>query len=180
MTAPAAAPTPILWRLATSGDARALSALGGATFLAAFAHDHPGEALLDHIGKAHGIAYYEAALADPRQIALIGETPLGAPVGYALLTPPDLPVETDATRDIELKRIYLLGPWQGGGNGDRVMDMVIAQAKGRGAQRLLLAVYPQNERARRFYARHGFAHIGEMTFMVGSVPFRDLIYARDL
>lgn len=172
--------TPILWRLAGAEDARALSALGAATFLTSFAHDHPGEALLDHIGSAHGLAYYQAALTDPRQTALIGETPLGAPVGYALLTPPDLPVDTDPRHDIELKRIYLLGPWQGGGNGDRIMDMVIAQAKGRGAQRLLLAVYPQNDRARRFYVRHGFDQIGEMTFMVGSVPFRDLIYARAL
>lgn len=172
------APTPILWRLGQAGDARAFSALGAATFLASFAHDHPGDALLDHMQTAHGIPYYEAALADPRQIALIGETPLGAPVGYALLTPPDLPVETDPATDIELKRIYLLGPWQGGGNGDKVMDMVTAHAKGCGASRLLLAVYPQNDRARRFYARHGFEQIGEMTFMVGKVPFRDLIYAR--
>lgn len=50
----------------------------------------------------------------------------------------------------------------------------------RGARRLLLAVYPQNERARRFYARHGFGENGELTFMVGDVPFRDLIYARTL
>ncbi|MET0370634.1 MAG: GNAT family N-acetyltransferase [Sphingobium sp.] len=174
------APTPILWRHADEDDARALSLLGAATFLASFAHDHPGKALLDHVEKAHGQDYYRAALNDPRQVALIGETPLGAPVGYALMTPPDLPVPTDPRRDIELKRIYLLGPWQGGGNGDKVMAMVIAQAKGRGADRLLLAVYPQNDRARRFYARHGLEQIGEMTFMVGSVPFRDLIYARAL
>jgi len=170
--------TAILWRHAGPGDALALSVLGSATFLASFAHDHPGDALIAHVAKAHGVTYYEAALADPRQIALIGETPLGAPVGYALLTPPDLPVGT-GPGDIELKRIYLLGPWQGG-NGDAIMKLVIAEATGRDADRLLLAVYPQNEKARRFYARHGFAQIGEMTFMVGDVPFRDLIYARPL
>lgn len=173
-------PTPINWRRADEQDAPALSILGGATFLASFAHDHPGQALIAHIRAAHGEAYYQAALADPAQHILIGETPLGAPVGYALITPPDLPIPTDARHDIELKRIYLLADWQGGGHGDHLIDLVLAEARARHARRLLLAVYPQNDRARRFYARHGFAEIGELTFMVGDVPFRDLIYARDL
>ena len=160
--------TPIHWRPAVASDAAALSILGGATFLASFAHDHPGE------------DYYRAALADPAQTILIGETPLGAPVGYALITPPDLPVPTDDRTDVELKRIYLLSGWQGGGNGDALMALVLAEARQRGARRLLLAVYPQNDRARRFYARHDFVEIGELTFMVGDVPFRDLVYARTL
>lgn len=173
-------PPPILWRHADEQDAAALSILGSATFLASFAHDHPGNALLAHIRTAHGEAYYRAALAHPACTVLIGETPLGAPVGYALITQPDLPIATQDGRDLELKRIYLLGGWQGGGNGDMAMELVIANARARRADRLLLAVYPQNDRARRFYARHGFKQIGEMTFMVGDVPFRDLIYARDL
>lgn len=172
--------TPILWRRAEARDAMALSVLGGATFLASFAHDHPGEALLTHIRDAHGLAYYEAALADPAQTVLIGETPLGAPVGYAMLMPPQLPTAIREREDLELKRIYLLSGWQGDGRGDALMALVVAEARRQGAKRLLLAVYPQNERARRFYARHAFQQIGEMTFMVGDVPFRDLIYARAL
>lgn len=172
--------TPIHWRVAEAKDAPALSILGGATFLASFAHDHPGAALVDHIRRAHGEDYYRAAIGDPRLYLLIGETPLGAPVGYAMLTPPDLPVATDDATDLELKRIYLLNGWQGGGNGDALIRMLMQEAARRGARRLLLAVYPQNDRARRFYARHGFIQIGSMTFMVGDVPFEDLVYARDL
>lgn len=173
-------PTPIHWRVAEAKDAPALSILGGATFLTSFAHDHPGPALVDHIRRAHGEDYYRAAIGNPRHYVLIGETPLGAPVGYALLTPPDLPVATDDATDLELKRIYLLTGWQGGGNGDALMLLLMQEAARRGARRLLLAVYPQNERARRFYVRHGFLQIGSMTFMVGDVPFEDLVYARDL
>lgn len=172
--------TPIAWRWAEARDAPALSILGGATFLTSFAHDHPGAALTAHIRTAHGEAYYAAALADPTQTVMIGETPLGAAVGYAMITPPDLPIATDPAHDVELKRIYLLHGWQGGGHGDAIMALVVEEARRRGARRLLLAVYPQNERARRFYARHGFGEIGELTFMVGDVPFRDLIYARTL
>lgn len=171
--------TPILWRRATPADAEALSLLGGATFLASFAHDHPGKGLVDHARNAHSVAFYDRALADLAQTAIIGETPLGAPVGYALLTPPDLPVDP-LPGDHELKRVYLLGPWQGGGNGDALMEQALAAARERGTRRFLLAVYPQNARARRFYERHGFAHIGRTTFMVGDVPFEDFIYARNL
>lgn len=172
--------TPIIWRVARADDAPALSILGGATFLSSFAHDHPGAALVRHIRTAHGIPYYEAALADPEQTVLIGETQFSAPVGYAMITPPDLPIATDPACDRELKRLYLLSGWQGGGHGDRIMDLVAQEARRRGASRLLLAVYPQNDRARRFYARHDFVEVGSLTFMVGDVPFRDLIYARQL
>lgn len=172
--------TPIFWRRAEMRDAPALSILGGATFLASFAHDHPGKALIDHILGAHDEAFYRAVLGDLDQTALIGETPLGAPVGYALLTPPNLPVPVVKGLDAELKRFYLLSGWQGRGNGDTLMELVVAEARARKAQRLLLAVYFANEKARRFYGRHGFAEIGETVFMVGDVPFRDLIYARSL
>lgn len=168
--------TPILWRRAQADDAAALSLLGGATFLASFAHDHPGDALIAHVRKAHGETYYATALADPNQTLLIGETPLGAPVGYTLLTPPDLPIET-GPNDLELKRIYLLSGWQGGGNGDALMALIMDEARQRGAKRLLLAVYEANVRTQRFYARHGFIEAGETVFMVGDVPFRDMIYA---
>jgi GNAT superfamily N-acetyltransferase len=80
--------------------------------------------------------------------------------------------------DIELKRIYLLGPWQGAGNGRDLLHHVFDVANTHGAKRLLLAVYEQNVRAVAFYERAGFAPLGETVFMVGQVPFRDLVYAR--
>ncbi|MET0249584.1 MAG: GNAT family N-acetyltransferase [Sphingobium sp.] len=168
------------WREAVPEDAEALSALGAATFLATFAHDHPGPALLAHLRDAHSVAYYRAALADRAQTLLIGETPLKAPVAYMVLTPPDLPIPTEPERDVEIKRLYLLPDWHGGGHGDRAMSLAVAQATAHGAKRLLLAVYPRNDRARGFYARHGFEQIGETRFMVGDTAFTDLIYARPL
>lgn len=60
------------------------------------------------------------------------------------------------------------------------MEQVADVARAAGGKRLLLAVYTANDRARRFYARHGFAEIGETIFMVGDAPFRDLVYARPL
>jgi len=168
--------TPVIWRDADVGDAEALAYLGAATFMATFAFDHPGQPMMEHLRQEHSAAYYAAALRDPATDILIGETPLGAPVGYAMITPPSHPA-LQQEDDIELKRIYLLGPWQGGGHGKDLLNLVFAVAEKHGAKRLLLSVYEKNARAIGFYERAGFAAIGETIFMVGPVPFRDLVYA---
>jgi diamine N-acetyltransferase len=169
--------TPVSWRKAGLEDAEALSFLGAATFLASFAFDHPGKALIEHMKVEHGAGYYAAKLANPDVDIVIGETPLGAPVGYAMLVPPEHP-DLQRPGDWELKRIYLLGPWQGGGNGRALLQQAFDVATARNATRLILAVYESNERAMAFYQRAGFAHIGETIFMVGDTPFRDMVYAK--
>lgn len=171
--------TPVVWRAAVVADAEALAYLGAATFMATFAFDHPGQPLMEHLRQEHSAAYYDAALRNPAHDILLGETPLGAPIGYAMVTPPSHPA-LQQEGDIELKRIYLLGPWQGGGNGKDLLDRVLAVAEKRMAKRLLLSVYEKNVRAVGFYERAGFAPIGETVFMVGPVPFRDLVYARNM
>ena len=171
--------TPVIWRKAGVHDADALALLGSATFLATFAFDHPGQPLVAHLRTEHSPEYYANALARPGVDIMMGETPLGAPVGYAMITPPSHP-DLQQDGDIELKRIYVLGPWQGGGNGRQLLEKAFAIAGERGAKRMLLAVYENNEKALAFYERAGFAAIGNTIFMVGDVPFRDMVYARTL
>ena len=171
--------TPIHWRAAQSGDEQALSLLGQATFLSTFAFDHPGGPLIQFLQDLHSVEFYAAKLANPDIDIIIGETPLGAPVAYAMLCPPEHP-DLQQAGDWELKRIYLLPGWQGGGNGAALMQQALNIARKRQATRLLLAVYEVNERAIGFYKRQGFTHIGETVFMVADVPFRDMVYARRL
>lgn len=171
-------PAPALRRAAV-GDAAKLALIGAATFLHAFAHDHPGDDLVAHCGALHGEEPYARWLADPAHAFWLMETPLGAPVGYAMLSPPALDCPT-APDDLELKRIYMLGPWQGGGRGVALLDAVLEEARARAAARLLLCVYEANTRAQEFYARHGFARIGTQRFMVGATAFTDFILARGL
>lgn len=171
--------TPVIWRKAGPEDAEALAYLGAATFLATFAVDHPGKPLIEHLKHTHSIAYYAAKLANPDVDIIVGETPLGAPVGYVMMVPPEHP-ELQRDGDIELKRIYLLPGWQGGGNGRALMEQALKVAEAKAAKRVLLAVYESNDRAVAFYEKAGFRHIGETIFMVGDVPFRDMVYAREM
>jgi len=167
-------------RRAEPADAARLSLLGGATFLHSFAHDHPGDAIVAHIDKYHSRDWYARLLADPANAVWIVETELKAPVGFAVMTPPALDCETD-DGDLELKRIYLLGPFQSGGWGVKLLDAVEAEARARGARRLLLCVYSANLAAQRFYTRRGYSSTGcSQAFMVGDVEFEDYIWAKPL
>ena len=103
-----------------------------------------------------------------------------APVGYAVLCPPDFPPEHLRDGDGEIRRIYTLAAAHGTGLGPALMEECLAEARGRGHARLLLGVHPGNARARRFYERVGFRVIGERSFTVGASRFTDPIYALSL
>jgi diamine N-acetyltransferase len=101
----------------------------------------------------------------------------GAPVGYTLLTPPDLPLPI-GPQDIELRRIYTLDLTRGTGLGSALMARAITDARTLGHTRLLLGVLATNTRARSFYERQGFALAGERRFLVGRSWYDDVVYAR--
>lgn len=169
----------IVLRRAGPQDAPRLALLGAATFLTAFAHDHPGDALVDHCAHEHAVARYADWLALPDYTFWLAETTLGAPIGYAMLCPPEIDIRPDPGA-VELKRIYTLAGWQGAGLGRMLMEAVIAEARARGAPSLYLCVYAINVAAQRFYARFGFEKVGQQQFMTGNVPFTDWILRKDL
>lgn len=169
------------WRLRRAGpaDAAALSLIAGATFLEAFAGVLDGADIIAHVARNSSAAAFERYLGEGA-IATLAEAAGGAaPLGYTLLTAPDLPV-AQAAGDIELKRIYALCPTHGTGLGPDLMAQAIADARAAGHRRLLLGVYGGNRRAQRFYEKQGFAVAGTRRFLVGSTWHDDLIYARVL
>lgn len=165
-------------RRATLADAAKLSLVGGASFLESFADDHPGDDLVNHVHERHSVASYQNWLGDPACALWIVEEALGAPVGYAMLGRGELPGA--AAGDFEIKRIYVLRRWHGGGHGKQLFLECSKEARQRGAARLLLAVYTANQLAQQFYTRQGMSVIGETVFMVGKTEFTDLVMAMNL
>lgn len=165
-------------RQASVEDAAALSLVGAATFLEAFAGVLFGTDILAHCQVQHAAERYAAWLADARYRLCLAEL-LGAPVGFVVLSPPDLPLPLLAD-DIELKRIYLLHRFQGTGLGRRLMEWSITEARNMGKRRLLLGVKADNRVAIHFYERHGFTRVGERKFLVGSMWCDDYLMARPL
>ena len=162
-------------RAATADNAGALALIGAATFLEAFAEEIEGSDIVAHCAKAHSAATYRDYLAAGGH-AWLAEAALGAPVGYALNTAPDLPGMLPGDR--ELKRIYVLSRWHGSGLAAALLDHALAAATGHA--RLLLGVYRQNHRALAFYTKHGFEPIAERVFRVGQTDHQDLVLARSL
>jgi ribosomal protein S18 acetylase RimI-like enzyme len=168
----------IVLRDCVPGDEEALAVVGAATFLETFAGLLEGPDILAHCRVQHAATQYAGWLADPDYKLCLAELK-GAPVGFTVLSPPDLPVALTED-DIELKRIYLLHRFHGGGLGRRLLEWSMAQARSSGRKRLLLGVKADNTTALAFYDRVGFVRIGERKFLVGSVWCDDYIFALQL
>ena len=161
-------------------DAPALALVAQATTLETYPHVLPLSDMLAHTEHEHGRARYAEHLADPAYriwIAELAET--RSPVGYVVLCPPDVPLPTGPD-DLEVKRIYVLGPFKGSGLGARLMATALEAARSAGASRVLLCVHHANRAAQAFYARQGFTQAGVRKFRVGANTYDDLVLARAL
>lgn len=166
-------------RRAGPGDAQALALAGAATFLETFAGILPGPDIVAHCAVQHAPERYAGWLSAGCPIWLAEAATGRAPVGYLVLSPPDLPIPSD-DRDVEVKRIYAFSRWHGTGLGRALMEAAANHAKAEGRRRLLLGVYGRNERAIAFYLKTGFEIVGERRFTVGGQTYDDLVLARGL
>ncbi len=161
------------------GDEKVLSLVGQASFLEAFAGILPGQDILLHCQNQHSPEKYLSYLSDGFSKIWIAELN-GAPVGYLVLTKPDLPLEGITDSDLEVKRIYLLNRFQGSGLGKRLMNASRDYAQSEGYKRLLLGVYAQNQDAIAFYIKIGYQVVGTRQFNVGQNIYDDLILGLSL
>lgn len=167
-------------RLATPADAAALADLGRRAFVAKFGHLYRPQDLAAFLEAAHTEAVVRRELADPGLLtALIEEE--GAMLAFCKLRfASSLPNVRGALRPLELKQLYTDPDRLGRGNGARLMDWALAEARAHGADELQLSVWSENPDAQRFYARYGMEKVGEVTFMVGEQPDEDWIFALTL
>src|SRR5262245_44821132 len=172
---------PITIRRCEPGDEIALSIVGQASFLDTFAGVLSGKDILGHCVREHSNGKYARWLADPDSAAWIAEVEPGqAPVGYLVLTKPDLPLSDISLNDAEVKRVYILSRFRGAGLGRRLMQEAGFYAQSRGIRRLLLGVYSGNSGAISFYEKLGYQRVGERSFRVGDNIYNDFILALPL
>lgn len=167
----------VVIRRATPADAQALSEIARATFTETFGHLYPPEDLAQFLDDAYGLEQTRADLADPAKAAWLVEVG-GKAVGHALAGPCELPHAEVTPRCGELKRLYLLKAYQGGGAGSRLLEETLDWLESNGAERLWVGVWSENHGAQRLYARRGFKKVGEYEFPVGRVRDREFILSR--
>jgi GNAT superfamily N-acetyltransferase len=167
-------------RRATAADAPIVSLVAGASFLETFAGVLAASDIVAHLANKSPPAAFADWANDARSVVRLAEHPDGAaPVGYTVLTTPAEVGDTGPT-DLELRRIYTLDLTRGTGLGTALMTRAIDDARGLGADRLLLGVFAGNRRACAFYERQGFVVTEARRFKVGATWHDDLVYARPL
>ncbi len=169
----------VLIRAAVREDARTLTELGERTFRDSFGADNRPEDMEAFIASHYRPELQTAELEDPRNLYLLAEV-RGAPAGFAMLHDGPREPGVPGERPVNLMRLYVDRPFLGAKVGAALMRRCLDEARARGHDVLWLGVWEHNARARAFYARWGFAEVGEMNFQLGSEPQRDLVLALKL
>ncbi|MGH8086200.1 MAG: GNAT family N-acetyltransferase [Lysobacter sp.] len=167
-----------LIRRATPDDAGLLSRLAAQTFTETFGHLYPADDLQAFLAENYAVERQRLILAHPDYAVWLLERD-GQAVGHAAAGPCGLPHADAGPGDGELKRLYVLKQWQNGGWGGRLFDAALGWLLRDGPRTLWIGVWSENLGAQRFYARHGFVHVGDYEFPVGRVRDHEFILRRE-
>ena len=168
----------MILRPATPADAAALARLGHEGFVAKFGHIYAPEDLSAYLDEAHSVAARLAEMAQDSTVLCLADSGQGL-AGYCKLSLAcGWPELARGRQAIELKQLYTDPALTGQGIGTVLMEWALAEARRRGADEIQLSVWSENPGAQRFYARHGFAKVGETQFRVGKHLDEELVVAR--
>lgn len=147
-------------RRAVAGDAAVLANLARTTFFETFAASNDGADMALHLERAYGISRQTAELGDPGMITLLVEEN-GAAIAFAQIRGDHIPACVTGPVPVELWRFYVGCGWHGRGVAQLLMERVKAEA-------------------RAFYAKCGFADVGEHIFLFGTDPQTDRVMTTSL
>ncbi len=94
--------------------------------------------------------------------------------------PHPLTADGEGGRVAELYALYVRPAWWSTGTGRALMERVLARTGAAGYQSVTLWVLRDNERARRFYERAGFAPDGATNVLAGLGDILEVRYRRPL
>jgi len=171
----------MILRDATPEDASAVAEVGAAAFCAAFAHLYNAEDLAAFLAATHTPAKVAAEIADPAMRVRLAVDEADRLLGFCkLVMACGWPEHARATSAIELKQLYLDPAITGRGIGGALMAWALDEAAAHGAGEMQISVWSGNHGAQRFYARHGFAKMADIFFMVGRQRDEEFLFAKML
>jgi ribosomal protein S18 acetylase RimI-like enzyme len=129
-------------------------------------------------------ARFHDYLADPDR-AVLAAREEGRIEGYVMLirgVPDDGDVQQAVTLRpaVELSKMYVLPDSHGAGVSAALMTAALQHATGSDAKCVWLGVNQQNQRAQRFYTKHGFTINGTKSFRLGAGIENDFVMVRPL
>jgi len=175
---------------AHTGDRWALAAVAAATFPMACPPSASPVDIASFISANLSAECFDEYLGDPARIVL-GAADTGRLIGYAMLIRggvdgPDVPGSTphrraaEVSQMVELSKMYVLPAYHRTGAAAALIRSGIGWARDIGAATVWLGVNQNNQRAQRFYRKHGFEVCGTRTFRLGAALENDFVMARRL
>jgi ribosomal protein S18 acetylase RimI-like enzyme len=177
----------ITTRRGQASDAELLHDLADRTFKLACPPGTKQEDIEAFVATHLSVESFRRYLADPDRVVLLAsdDDDDDVPVGYSMLVNgpienEDVAAVVDEKTSIELSKFYVAAERHGSGAASALMTATLAEAAGTGAEFCWLGVNQQNQRAGKFYAKHGFEVIGVKRFLVGAEWHDDHIRRRPL
>ncbi|MBF6175141.1 GNAT family N-acetyltransferase [Nocardia blacklockiae] len=174
---------PVIVDRAGLWDAEALSDVAAATFPLACPPELAPEDVDTFIARILSGERFGDYLTDPDRTVLKAVAG-GDIVGYAMLvaSPPADPEVAAALADpaLEISKLYVLPDHHGAGVSTALMRAAVDDARRGGYAGVWLGVNQGNERAQRFYAKHGFRTVGTKTTAVGAHVCDDYVMQKPL
>ena len=163
----------------TAGDLKELRAFARKAFIDSFSAMNTPENMKKYVNTAFGMARMKQELADKDTsfYLLLAD---GVLAGYLKLNESGAQTDIRDPNSLEIERIYVSKRHLGMGLGGALMDRATGEARLRGKAYLWLGVWEKNERAIRFYMKHGFYAVGAHEFLLGDDTQTDVILRRDV
>lgn len=167
---------------ASRADAAELAEVAATTFPLACPPTADPADITTHIAAHLSRQAFGAHLADPDRVVLTARED-GRIVGYAMFVrgvgdDPDIAAAVGPRPAVELSKMYVLPNHHRSGAAASLMRAGLDWAKADGATAVWLGVNRNNERAQRFYRKHGFAVTGARTFRLGNGTEDDFVMVR--
>ncbi|KQM80774.1 GNAT family N-acetyltransferase [Agromyces sp. Leaf222] len=178
-------------RQARPTDAAALAELAAETFPLACPPSTTAEAIAEFIAANFTVERFTEYLADADRILVVAEAGIvdddsgtGELVGYTMLiagdpTDADVAAAVTTRPTIELSKFYTRKVLHGTGSvAGPLMTGTLEAAEATGVAAVWLGVNEENERAIRFYEKHGFVKSGRKHFRLGDRDEDDWVLVR--
>lgn len=141
-------------------DAATYARVARDTFRQSYAALSDPAAMATHLHRNFAEAIQRAELDDPSNTVLAALDAGGAWAGFVALRTEAMPSCVTVPDALHLVRLYTVREWHGRGAGLYLLDAAREEARRTGHRGLWLQVWDRNDRARRFYAKHGFDEVG--------------------
>ncbi|MEX0581302.1 MAG: GNAT family N-acetyltransferase [Mycobacterium sp.] len=170
---------------ATAADLAELADVAAATFPLACPPSAAAEDIDAFLLTTLSASRFGEYLADPDRVVLTA-TDADRVIGYTMLirrtdtsdADADVPLSVTPRPAVELSKMYVLPDWHGSGAAGLLMRAGITWAEAGGASAVWLGVNQGNQRAQRFYRKHGFSTVGTRTFRLGANLEDDFVMVR--